>query len=87
MERCSPENFSEFEALLRQFVERCRTLVRPESSLAISNNREQLTAKRSPLIAAFQLQTTKFVTSFHETCTTKLRSVFSKLFFLINIVF
>lgn len=75
LEQCSPENFSEFEALVRRFVERCRTLLRPESSLALNDNREQLTAKRSPLIAAVQVQTAKFIKCFHETCTTKLRLV------------
>ncbi|KAI6189641.1 Vacuolar protein sorting-associated protein 54 [Aphelenchoides bicaudatus] len=72
LERCSPENFSEFEALVRRFVRRCRTLSRPESSLALSDTHEQLTATRSPLIAAVQLQTTKFITCFHEMCTSSL---------------
>lgn len=77
LERCSPDNFAEFEKLVRNFVQRCRALVRPESSLALNDSREQLTAKRSPLIAAVQLQTTKFITCFHETCSSILRYSYS----------
>ncbi|KAI6230703.1 Vacuolar protein sorting-associated protein 54 [Aphelenchoides fujianensis] len=62
-----------FEALVRQFIARCRRLVRPESALSLNGKDDEvLTPQRSPLIAAVKLQTTKFIACFHETCAQRL---------------
>ncbi|KAI6236808.1 Vacuolar protein sorting-associated protein 54 [Aphelenchoides besseyi] len=73
LERCSPENFIQFESLIRTFISRCRHLVRPESPLSLNDDSQSaLTPQRSPLIAAIKIQTLKFVKSFHDTCAERL---------------
>ncbi|KAI6186808.1 Vacuolar protein sorting-associated protein 54 [Aphelenchoides besseyi] len=73
LERCSPENFIQFESLVRNFISRCRHLVRPESPLSLNDDSQSaLTPQRSPLIAAIKIQTLKFVKSFHDTCAERL---------------
>lgn len=76
LERCSPAQFCQFEALIRAFLRRSRALVPAGSALSLDLDRpEGLTPQRSPLIGTIQLQTAKFIVAFQESTQQKLRSV------------
>ncbi|CAD5225421.1 unnamed protein product [Bursaphelenchus okinawaensis] len=75
LERCTSDQFCQFESLVRSFIKQSRSLVSTSSVLSLSNGSEGLTPQRSPLIGTIQLQTAKFIISFQESCKQKLSHV------------
>ncbi|CAD5229820.1 unnamed protein product [Bursaphelenchus xylophilus] len=75
LERCSADQFCQFESLVRTFIKKSRSLVPTTSALSLANGPEGLTPQRSPLMGTIQLQTAKFIVSFQENSKQKLSHV------------